>query len=82
MTAGRTEPNHPSGIVADGAERERKAWHDRIRKRVEGKYGPQLARSGFLRRLLLRRRIAREIRSELNKVAPSDANYFDVSDKE
>ena len=56
-----------TGIVASGHQRVREALAQEIRPLVEAKYARGLAEAGLLRRWLLRRRIAREIRREVER---------------
>lgn len=77
-----------NGIVADGREREAKAWEREIRERVEKAHAEELNQAGWLRHLLILWRIRREIQRELEKVAPTDGLYnrvkteFDSSSKQ
>jgi hypothetical protein len=70
-----------SKIVADGDLRLRRdekykarlqAVHDSVRAR----HASELAKAGFFRRLLLRSRIAGEIRKERQKIEPSPYSLF------
>lgn len=65
-----------NGIVADGREREAKAWIKEIRERVEKAHAEELKQAGWLRRLLVLWRIRRAIQRELEKVAPRGAHYI------
>ena len=51
------------------------AYEGRVRAAVEANHASELAAAGFLRRLLLRHRIEREIQQELDRIAPIKALY-------
>ncbi|HYG24046.1 MAG TPA: hypothetical protein VEH04_14800 [Verrucomicrobiae bacterium] len=57
-------------IVADGAERRKRAEYDRIEHQVREKFAAQVAAAGIFRRCILEYRIWTEIRAELRKLAP------------
>ena len=65
-----------SDIVADGAERLRRdpkhqARLRELRESIRARNAEELARAGYLRRWLLRWRIAMEYRKERRKIVPS-----------
>ena len=62
-------------IVADGHERANAANSDRIRAEVEAKYADGLKAAGYWARRRLRKRMEREIRQELAKLAQPGALY-------
>jgi hypothetical protein len=51
------------------------AYEARVRASVEANHASEFADAGFLRRLLLRHRIEREIQQELDRIAPRKALY-------
>lgn len=63
-------------FVPDGYERARAAAVGSIRRQVEAEYAERLRYAGWLRRLLLRLEINREIERRLDRIAPPDALYF------
>ena len=64
-------------LVANGRERVLKnnPDKDRICAEVKKRYADRLARAGFIRRIVLRIKIDREIEKEIDKLAPPDAMY-------
>ncbi|MEE8169953.1 MAG: hypothetical protein V3T70_05340 [Phycisphaerae bacterium] len=71
---------NPSGhFVADGGDRLIRASIARIRSEVAERYAEELEQAGILRRWRLRRRIEREIRRELEHLAPPDALFATCS---
>ena len=65
-----------SRIVADGARRlhESQAYQARLRElreSIRAKYAAELAEAGFLRRWILRWRMAAEFRRERRRIGPS-----------
>lgn len=69
------DSNVKNGIVADGRERVVAVELPRIRREVRARYADRRVSSGFWQRLRLRRLIRREIRAELERVAPPSALY-------
>ena len=70
-------------IVADGRERLDRAAGERlklreseIRREVDARYEAELARSGFWRRLAIRRRIQKEVAAVLGREFPSRHALF------
>ena len=69
-------------IIADGHTR---LLHDkaiqkeiaRIREDVAAKYSEELSRAGFFGRFIVRHRMRREMREEIDKLAPPDALYLE-----
>jgi hypothetical protein len=76
MSNGVISGNNRSGnLLADGHNRSLAANKERIRKEVLAEYGDELRAAGWFHRLLIRRRIRKEIKRRLSLVAPIDANY-------
>lgn len=67
---------HDHNIVADGRERVRRAYMDKISEQVRAKYADELTKVGFFRRFVIRIKIRRDIQRELRKIAPNDAHYL------
>ena len=68
-------------LIANGRKRafeseEYKKAYEEIRAKVAAKYQDRYAQAGFLKRLLIRMRMEREIQQELEKIAPRDAMYL------
>lgn len=63
-------------FVADGGQRVRRAVDPEIRERIQNKYAPLVREANWLKRLILRWRMEREIRAELRKIAPDRAMYL------
>ena len=66
-------------FLADGYQRGRAACETSrvaIRREVEQEFADRLRQAGFFGRLLIRRRIRREVERRLNKLAPPDALYL------
>ena len=70
----------PNGRWRVFATEEYQRKHDEVRASVTAKYHDEYAQSHFLKRLLIRMRIEREIKHELEKLAPPDAMYFSRSE--
>jgi hypothetical protein len=73
--------NSTQPIIADGAERwkntpEARAALRKLRRAVEARCAEEVARSGFIRRWLIRRRIELDVRSEWQKLGPSSQSLF------
>ena len=66
VAGGRRRP------LADEKVRER---IDEIAREIEARHERDLARSGIVRRWLIRRRMRRELRREIDRLFPSDALY-------
>ena len=62
-------------FVAWGRSQLIAAYEARVREAVEANYASEFADAEFLRCLLLRQRIEREIRHELGRMAPRNALY-------
>lgn len=69
------------GIIAGGRERilgspnyVRRAQE--IRERIEARYAEELVGASFVKRLALRSRMIREMRKELERLAPRHAFYL------
>jgi hypothetical protein len=76
MSNGVISRNNRSGnLLANGHNRSLAANKERIRKEVLAEYGDELRAAGWFHRLLIRRRIRKEIKRRLSLVAPIDANY-------
>ena len=70
----------PAGFVADGAERDRESARyatevERIRREVREEFSNALASAGWIRRLLLRMQLRREIGKRVEELSPSSALY-------
>ena len=68
-------------IVADGQERIRSGEQYRLREReiratVASRYQAELANTHFLRRGIVRLKMWRDVRLELQKLAPDEGLYF------
>ena len=74
---------HGCAIVADGRDRAIDAALDleRIHAKIRQKFAEDLERSGFFRRLLLRWKISRELRTELERIGPKRALYSHAGDR-
>ena len=70
--------NMPSRIVADGPDRVRKDYRHEIEDAVRARYADELESTRGLKRLMLRHRIRREIRDELEQAAPKRALYLSL----
>ena len=70
--------NSQNRFAVDGRERIIRNQQRRIKEEVRAKYAEELASSGFLRRLVIRYRIRREVGRMLDKIAPPDALYASV----
>ncbi|MDO8631166.1 MAG: hypothetical protein Q7R41_11800, partial [Phycisphaerales bacterium] len=70
MSSSAIDSNAKNGIVADGRDRVIAVELPRIQREVRARYADRLVSSGFWQRLRLRRLIRREIRAELERVAP------------
>ncbi len=64
-----------NSIVAGGRGREEREHMDRVQAEVRARYAAQLAGAGWLGRLRIRWKIRREIRRELEKLAPRGGLY-------
>ena len=64
-----------SRIVVDGRARIYEANIDRIRKEVKARFAKQLASASLFGYFLLRWRMRREIRRELERIAPNSGLY-------
>jgi len=62
-------------FVSWGRSRLITAYEARVREAVEANHASEFADAGFLRRLLLRHRMERQIRQELGRIAPRNALY-------
>jgi hypothetical protein len=62
-------------LVADGGARVRRAVEPEIRERIQKKYAPLVREANWLKRLILRWRMEREVRAEIRRVAPDVAMY-------
>ncbi len=62
-------------IVADGQERAHDGSIEQVRAEVEAKYAEELRKAGFWERIFLLRRIKRDIRERMKKIAPPDGLY-------
>ena len=72
---------HVERFVADGDGRLRRTREYRAARRaiardVREEHSEELKRAGPIRRLWVRTRIKREIRSRIENLAPKDAHYF------
>lgn len=65
----------PCTVVADGPERIRAAYVERIRREVYAEYAGRLAGARWLRRWRLRLDMSRDIRARLRDVTPPPALY-------
>jgi hypothetical protein len=65
-------------IVADGHRRAAQSVEPEIRAAVEREYAFRLREARSLRRWLLRREIAREVRRRLERCAPPGAVYLNA----
>ena len=63
-------------IVAWGQEEALAANEGRIVEKVRRRYAPRLASAGFFRRLYLHFLMRREVRRELERVAPKGGLYL------
>lgn len=68
----------PNRIVADGQARVRKDCRPEVEAAVRARYADELARARGLRRLLLRWHIRREIKHELEQIAPKRALHLSL----
>ena len=68
-----------SPLIAGGHGRARSANIDQVTDEVKQRYAPALASAGFLKRLLLRWRMRKEIAKRMQQLAPDDALYFKCS---
>ena len=76
MSTGVISGNDRSGnLLAVGQKRSLAANKERIRKEVLAQCSDQLKAAGWFRRLLITRRIRKEITLRMNLVAPTEANY-------
>jgi hypothetical protein len=62
-------------FVALGRSQAIAACEARVRETVAANHASEFADAGFLRRLLLRHRMERKIRQELDRMAPRNALY-------
>lgn len=74
----------PDGFVADGRDQiledpRAQAELTAAIFEINTRYAPALAGASFLRRLVLRRQLDREIREAIERQAPSAALYFTAS---
>jgi hypothetical protein len=67
---------YSAGLLADGRERAYGAALAKVREEVQREYAAALAEAGWLRRLILRNRIDREILRRLKKIAPTAGLYL------
>ncbi|MHC4698834.1 MAG: hypothetical protein ACYTFA_19065 [Planctomycetota bacterium] len=67
--------NRRNNIVADGRARVVAAQYKQVKREVRQRYAAQLAEAGMFRRWWLLWKVRREIQSELEKIAPTDALY-------
>jgi len=67
-----------NGIVTKGRSNALKnnPEKERICAEIKKRYADHLARAGFFRKIILRYRMSREIKKEIEKLAPPDALYF------
>jgi hypothetical protein len=73
--ANETPVNGDVQFVADGRERLVAASRASVEAEVRSRYIEQLAAAGLIERLRLELRIRREIRRELERIAPVGALY-------
>lgn len=66
----------PDCIVNDGARRAYLASIHRVRADVQREFSSALEQAGFLRRILLRVQINREIKHRMREIAPPWALYL------
>lgn len=64
-----------TSFVADGHDRARRANEAAVRTAVEQAYTAELETASFWHRLIIRRRIKREIKRRLDRLAPPNALY-------
>lgn len=62
-------------FVADGRRRILRDERHCIEREIRAKYAEDLASAGWWRRLRIRSRIRREIRAEIERIAPRGAHY-------
>jgi len=79
-----TNNQKSSSFILDGRSRALRGGQlkERICAEVMSQYADELARAGFVRRIILRYKISREIKKELEKIAPSDALYCSTASKD
>jgi len=75
LNSSENDSNAKNGIVADGRERVIALELPRIQREVNARYADRWVSAGFWQRLRLRRLIRREIRAELERVAPPNGLY-------
>ena len=64
-------------FVCDGRRRAlNEGTLQQIREHVQQRHATELSAVGFLRRFILKIRIRREIKRELDKITPRDALYY------
>ncbi len=68
-------PMSTNKIVADGRERAYDGSIQQVRAEIEAQYAEELRKAGFWKRILLQRRIEREIRDRMKEIAPPDGLY-------
>ena len=71
----RTLMDRKTRIVADGQKRAYDGNVEQVRAEVEAKYAEELRRAGVWKRMQLRRKMEKEIRERMKKIAPSDGLY-------
>jgi len=70
--------NDIEGFVEDGQNRLLKASKEKIaeiEKRIRARYAEALATAGFMDRMKIEAAIRRELKAEVEKIAPPDALY-------
>lgn len=65
-----------SRIVVDGQRRAHSASFDRVRAEVEREFSSALKQAGFMRRMVLRAEMDREITRRMEEIAPPWALYW------
>ena len=62
-------------IVEDGQERAYDGSIEQVRAKVEAKYAEELKTAGMWKRMQIRRKMGKEIRERMEKIAPPDGLY-------
>jgi len=65
-----------NNVISDGRQRLDDVLHEQLKRQVGKEFAAELSGAGPVRRMLIRGRIAREVRRRLRREAPGDALYL------
>ncbi|MHC5039747.1 MAG: hypothetical protein ACYTHM_20780 [Planctomycetota bacterium] len=62
-------------FMADGRKRAIQGNLPEVVKKIQEKYAAEMKKAGFFGKIVLRRRMKREIKAEMERIAPKGACY-------